>query len=89
MINTQTTQTKKAGKESVWLSDQNDCYKIICPFFRDLNGNTIRCEGLIPDTRTATSFRSARAMKRYRRGFCDTFSYDSCAICKALLKKYD
>lgn len=68
---------------------ENDYYKVICPFFCDLSGHTIRCEGIIPHTKSVTSFGNVRRMKKHRRVYCNTFSYESCELCRALMKKYE
>ncbi len=68
---------------------ENDYYKVICPFFFDLSGHSIRCEGIIKDTKVSTSFGNVRAMKKHRRKFCNTFDYEKCELCKVLQSKYD
>lgn len=68
---------------------ENDYYKVICPFFHDLSGHSIRCEGVIAETKVITSFGNIRAMKKHRRKFCNTFDYEKCDLCKVLSSKYD
>lgn len=71
------------------MAGEKDVFKVVCPFFCGLSGHTICCEGIIPDTRTYTSFGSERRLKRYRRSYCDTFSYGQCPLCVVLEKKYE
>lgn len=89
-VNTSETTGKSTATQSKRKKRaENDYYKVICPFFHDLSGHNIRCEGVIPDTKISTSFGNIRAMKRYRRKFCNTFGYEKCELCKVLQSKYD
>lgn len=83
-LSTAPTEVRRRRKKS-----ENDYYKVVCPFFIDLSGHCIRCEGIIPDTKVSTSFGNIRAMKKYRRVFCNTFDYEKCELCRVLKKKYD
>ncbi len=67
----------------------NDFHKIICPFFNDAVGTTIRCEGFRPKTLVSQTFGGIRDLKKYRNNYCDTFSYGKCELCKVIMKKYE
>ena len=68
---------------------EKDTEKVICPFFKDVNGSVITCEGLIPGTDSTTGFHGVKALKKHRRAYCDSFSFARCGLCRALLTKYD
>ncbi|MBE6563163.1 MAG: hypothetical protein E7660_05445 [Ruminococcaceae bacterium] len=75
--------------KTITTEQENDFYKVICPFFKGLHGSVIDCEGLIPGTNSTTNFGRKNALKRHRNAYCDTFAFGKCELCKALLKKYD
>ena len=75
--------------ENIALERERDIEKVICPFFKDVHGSVLTCEGLIPHTDSTTKFQGKNSLRKHRSAYCDSFGFARCSLCRALLTKYD
>ena len=62
--------------------------KVQCPYYRDQDGQKLRCEGVGPGTVIHLAFASKQEMRDYRVEFCEG-CWKKCMIADALNRKYD
>ena len=59
-----------------------------CPFYMKEAGTRLICEGITEGSSTATVFGNTLLKARHQNRYCRN-DYNSCALCKALMSKYD
>lgn len=60
---------------------------IICPFFKDMAKNEIKCEGIISCSAVNT-WENSKSKEEHRERYCNTFQYSECFLARKLLLKY-
>lgn len=60
---------------------------IVCPFFKDMAKNEIKCEGIISCSAINT-WENPKNKKEHQEQYCNTFRYSGCSLARELLKKY-
>ncbi len=59
-----------------------------CPFYHKEVGARLVCEGISDGASTVTVFGNTLLKARHQSRYCRK-DYGSCALCKALMSKYD
>ena len=59
-----------------------------CPFYHKEAGARLICEGIADGSSNVTVFGNTLLKARHQSRYCRS-DYGSCALCKALMSKYD
>lgn len=58
---------------------------VVCPFYKAATGRTITCSGgLVIESETRTTFRTAADRGKYMRHFCQCNAYKTCTLALAV-----
>lgn len=61
----------------------------VCPFFIRDNGKSIVCEGILPETKMTTDFKTAGEKALFQKCCCFSFEYHKrCRLFASINKKY-
>ena len=61
---------------------------VVCPYYKDEDGQKLRCEGVGPGTVIHLAFTTKQALRDYRGQYCEG-CWKNCMIAGALNRKYD
>ncbi|MCQ2452953.1 MAG: hypothetical protein MJ075_07490 [Oscillospiraceae bacterium] len=62
---------------------------VLCPFFKEATGRSLRCEGAMDGSTVTQFFRRSEDKLAYKRIYCDTWQHKACAIYAVANGKYD
>lgn len=70
-------------------TDKYGAELVMCPFFREAEARSLRCEGAMEGSTVTQFFRNSQDKLTYKHNYCDSWNHKACAIYLVADAKYD